>query len=947
VRLEGDPSLRASGETEVFERESERVVLGRALAEARASRGGLTFIEGPAGIGKTRLLELARERAEFDGISVLVGRGGELERDYAFGVVRQVYEQVVASDAGRRRALTAGAARLAAPVLDFASGAVDEPESTHGALHGLYWLTVNLADEAPLLVTVDDLQWVDVPSLRFLVYLTRRLDGLPIALICSRRTGDGSAGVGLVEELALELRSDPIRPAPLSPDAVVELLSEAFGEQPADAVASACYEVTGGNPFLLRELVTELRAGGRPLRDVAPSDIRHLGPERVATALLLRVGRLHPSAPALAQALAVLGESAPSGVAGRLADLGSQDAADLVGKLREISVLAANGHRFVHPIVRASVYEDLSPARRAMLHAKAAAVLLEAGASSDTVAAHVLASEPGSISGAGATLRSAAAAATQRGALESAAVYLQRALEEQIDDEERAHVLAALGDTEHDLALGSARERYLAAIDLTDDPIERARFTNALAWASGPLPDVHLRQLPLYERALGDASDDAELTAMLRAACLFVAQTSPQRAQSSESDVEKLAELQGMTAGERLLLSFAARRGLMSGRASADEVATLAERAAKKPVTIRRNPQPVWLLNVADCLNATERWNVGERLFDGMIAEAERGGSLFGYTIASYFRAVLRHTKGDLKLAEEDASAALEAGEKLFEGWNLRPIIDVFADAGRAAEGEELLEHHGYAGEIPPLRPLTPLLIARGRMRINAGDVARGRADLDDALGRMQAGGSRGPVGLDAKVALAPALHGIGEQEAALALADDALASARAWGTSRLLGGALRARGLVARNPAERLDLLRESARVFEGSPILLWRAETLIDLGAALHVKGERTEARNALALGLDLADRSGADPLAERAEDELARAGARPRRRALTGVAALTASERRVARMAADGLSNKEIAQALFVTLRTVEMHLSRAYAKLEIASRRELPKALAAHS
>jgi len=156
---------------------------------------------------------------------------------------------------------------------------------------------------------------------------------------------------------------------------------------------------------------------------------------------------------------------------------------------------------------------------------------------------------------------------------------------------------------------------------------------------------------------------------------------------------------------------------------------------------------------------------------------------------------------------------------------------------------------------------------------------------------------------------------------------------------------ALRVRGLVAGDSAERLGLLREAAHAFEGSPVLLWRAEALVDLGAALHANGNGDEARKVLAQGLDLADRAGANPLARRAEVELARTGARPRRRSLTGVASLTASERRVAGMAAAGRSNKEIAQALFVTLRTVEMHLSRTYTKLEISSRRELPEALAA--
>jgi DNA-binding CsgD family transcriptional regulator len=272
-------------------------------------------------------------------------------------------------------------------------------------------------------------------------------------------------------------------------------------------------------------------------------------------------------------------------------------------------------------------------------------------------------------------------------------------------------------------------------------------------------------------------------------------------------------------------------------------------------------------------------------------------------------------------------------------------MVEVFADTGRAADGEELLERHGYAGEIPAIRPLTPLLIARGRMRVNAGELVRGGADLAEALDRLRAGRSRGTVGLDAKLALALVLHRTGEERRAVTLADEALARARRWGTSRLLGGALRVRALVAGDSAERLGLLREAARVFADSPALLWRAEALVDLGVALHTSGDGAEARKVLAQGLDLADHAGANPLAQRAEAELARAGARPRRRALTGVASLTASERRVAGLAAAGRSNKEIAQALFVTLRTVEMHLSRTYTELEICSRRELREALAA--
>ncbi|HYZ81731.1 MAG TPA: AAA family ATPase, partial [Solirubrobacteraceae bacterium] len=676
-----------------FEREKETAALERSLLEARASRGALTLIEGPAGIGKTRLLEVARKRAEAEGMAVLAARGGELERDFSFGVVRQLLERTLAPDDDeRRRRLTAGVASLAVHVFGHAPEAAAGPAPTHGVLHGLYWLTVNLAEEAPLLIAVDDLQWVDGPSLRFLLHLARRLEGLPIAVVVSRRRDGEPEGPGLVDELALEVGFAPIRPAPLSPDAVAGMLSEAFAFEPSGNLARACQEVTGGNPFLLRELIIELQAHGVPPADASIGDIRKLGPERIATALLLRIGRLHPSAPGLAQALAVLGDSAPGGAAAELAGVDGRTANELMRRLQDASVLIGPGpSRFIHPIVRAAIYEDLSRPRRAALHARAAALLREAGAPDEEVAAHVLASDPGSVAGAAATLRSAAAAAIRRGAPDPAARFLGRALAEDLDDDERGRGLAALGEAEHELGVGSARERYLAAIELTKDPVDRARLTNALAWATGASPDVQLRQLPLYKRAASEARDDEELAAMLKAARLFVVQLNPDRAPELDLEARKLAGLEGRTPAERLLLSFAARRLMMSDQAHADEAGELVERAASKPVMIRSAPQPVWLINVADTLNATERWEVGERLLSGVISEAERGGSVPGFAMASYFRAVLRHTRGDLRLAEEDAQGALEALEEPLVGvWGLRPIVEVLADTGRAVEGEEL-----------------------------------------------------------------------------------------------------------------------------------------------------------------------------------------------------------------------------------------------------------------
>ena len=162
------------------------------------------------------------------------------------------------------------------------------------------------------------------------------------------------------------------------------------------------------------------------------------------------------------------------------------------------------------------------------------------------------------------------------------------------------------------------------------------------------------------------------------------------------------------------------------------------------------------------------------------------------------------------------------------------------------------------------------------------------------------------------------------------------------WGTHSALGAALRGKALLADGPS-RIEILRQSITELERSPSRLDHARAVVDLGVALRVAGQRTAATEVLRDGLERARRCGAVTLARHAHAELVTAGARPRRLQFSGVDALTASERRTASLAAEGKSNTEIAQALFVTKSTVEKHLTRAYNKLDIQSREQLAEAL----
>jgi hypothetical protein len=246
-------------EADLVEREREVTALGALLDSALAGDGRVALIEGPAGIGKSRLLQLARRRGEADGALVLTARSSELEREFPYGVVRQLFEAELADAALRERAL-AGAAAAARPV--FASlepePAADGTDASFATLHGLFWLMLNLAADRPLVLAVDDLHWCDRPSLRFLAYLVRRLEGLPVLVVCSRRPTQPGEDPAQVAEIAGDPLAATLHPAPLSEHAVRDLVRERLGEGSDDVFSNACHAASGGNPLLLQELLKTL-----------------------------------------------------------------------------------------------------------------------------------------------------------------------------------------------------------------------------------------------------------------------------------------------------------------------------------------------------------------------------------------------------------------------------------------------------------------------------------------------------------------------------------------------------------------------------------------------------------------------------------------------------------------------------------------------------------------
>src|SRR5919106_1083397 len=404
----------------LLERERELTAFDGLLDEPGEPASGVLVVEGPAGIGKTRLLAEFKERAERDGRRVLSARGSDLEREFPFGVVRQLFEPLLMAPAERERLLS-GAAASAAAVFEEVGAEGDAP---FAALHGLYWLTVNLAGEQPLLIVVDNLQACDRPSLRFLAYLARRLEGLGAVLGLGLRT----AGPGTDPVLIGELVGPPDRlhlyPGPLSEAGVAELIRERLGADPDAVFSAACVTSTGGNPLLLRQLLSSLEADGIAPEARQAGVVQEVGPRAVSRTVLVRLHGLHEDAAPVAQAVAVLGDGAALPLVAALSEIDEQSVASATAALARAEILSPETPlAFVHPLVRDAVYHELPPAERELRHAQAAQLLTDAGAPAEELAAHLLACPRRGEEWVVDVLETAASSARSRGAAESAAAH--------------------------------------------------------------------------------------------------------------------------------------------------------------------------------------------------------------------------------------------------------------------------------------------------------------------------------------------------------------------------------------------------------------------------------------------------------------------------------------------------------------------------------------------
>lgn len=935
----------------LLERGEELALLRGSVRSARGGSGRALAIEGAAGIGKTALLRSTRESAEKAGLRVLVAQAREIERDLAWGLVRELFEPALRRESPRgRAALLEGAAGLAERALGKGDPgeAAGNDDATGAALHGLYWLTVNLSERSPVLVAVDDVHWADVPSLRWLAYLAARVEDLPVLVAITIRSGEPGTDQGVLPELVEHAQS--VRPPALSAEAASQLVREALGEMAEDRFCAACHSATRGNPFLLRELLSQLRHEGTRPTDEEAERVLGLHPESVGRSVLLRLARLSHAAIDLARAVAVLGGRGAISTVARLAGLKEEEATDLADDLVRADILAgAMPLDFVHPLVRAAVYAEIPPVRRGQLHARAAELIAEQAASPEEVAGHLMAAAPRADPTVVASLREAADVATARGAPETAIAYLRRAVAEPPDASERAAIRWRLGLAESSAGDPAAAEDLAAALELTRDPVEYAHLALDLgrvltnAGRLGQACDVIEGAI---ERLAG-RNHDLELR--LEAEFLEAASYSAEARSRANSMLDRLRPPdRGGTPGERLLLARLAFEAATGGGTAAEAIELARRALADGRLLVEETAESQTAYSAADALMLCDEYDEPLALYDRALADARERGSVLGVAFALLERAYLNFRRGAIPDAETDARETIHALELAGWDWGLPAaaafLIYALIEQGRFADAEEVVSQHGPGDGLPASRPWIRFRHARGRLRIARGQIREG---LDDLLscGRSLRAWNEEAVGSEPwRASAAPALLALGQHEEARRLAAEQLRLARHFGAPRSLGIALHTAGLVAGDD-RCLDLLGEAVAVLEPSPARLDCARALCELGAAIRRAGRRRDARQPLRMALDLAGKCGATALAERARAELLTAGARPRRDRVEGRRALTASELRIAEMAAAGKTNREIAQGLFLSLRTVETHLTHAYQKLDIASRAELGAALRA--
>lgn len=944
----GEPGRGAAGS--LLERDEEWAALTSALDDVGEGRGGMITLTGPAGIGKTRLVHESRREAERRGFIVLSAVGGSLEQEFAYGAVRQLFDAFVARSPDPLALFAEGAA-AAAPLFG-RSAVLESPESAGpgAVLHGLYWLTAAIAESPnPLVLVCDDVHWFDGPSLRFLSHLVPRAAEIPVAIVVGSRPPVPGPDGEILRRLLAHSDVVSLNPAPLSPAAVAELVGTTLAPPPGarrrtngDTIGfcDAVVEQTGGNPFLVGEL---LRAASRAAVSPDASGAQRLRTIDASGAVVSRIGNLSPEALDVARSVAVLGADAHVRHVATLTGLDPSAVGDAADALLIADVLRPDRPlAFVHPLVEDAVYRGILPGERSTRHRAAADCLRAEGVGPDRVARHLMVVEPVGDPNVVAALDASARVAIDQGATDVAIAQLRRALAEPAAPEMALGIALRLGAAESFILDPGAVEHLGLAIERIADPAVRVQLATARSVAQamhGHAADA-VADLDVLAAEL---PDDADLHLAVVAAHAFVGTIGPVAAGLVRDRVaELMARVTPESDVDPSVLGIRAYQGACLGE-PADDVAYLAARSLES-LDGSEPMLPVWFHLPLCALVMADRDDEAATIIDRHLTAARRRGAPALVGIVLFLRALIAFRAGDLDDAATDAQSSLDLAiahrlDHLVPG-ALAVMVDVMRERDDLGGAEALLADHGYeTGDGDSVFHLF-LLYARGRLHGARERWTESFADLERGRQRSEAAGIVSPGLVSWRVNIAFASFLAGRLNEARVLAQVALEEAERFGAPRPLAEAHRLMVATEADSGAGDGALVVSEFAKLGAR--LEEARTLLSVARSPSILGTPEEQRLVVE-ALQIAERCGSTRLVSIASSTLRALGAHGKVRPMSGVGALTASERRTAMLAAAGRTNREIAEELFVSVKTVETHLAHTYQKLGISSRAELGAAL----
>lgn len=659
-------------------------------------------------------------------------------------------------------------------------------------------------------------------------------------------------------------------------------------------------------------------------------------PEAVLSAVLVRLARLSPQAAALARATAVLQNRSLHEI-GTLAGLAPREAERAADELVAGGFLTPEPVAFVHPLVRDAIYRDQARFARARAHREAAAIISAAGAPVESVAAHLRLSRPEGDPWVVSVLSEAAGRAMQSGDPATATALLERALQEPPGSSARPCWWRWHTPARWAVCLTRSR-RCRRHFELVEDPLRRAEALHNLGillLARHDLPGA----TTCAEQGLAQAPVPSPLHDGLEGVLLASAVLVPELHGRVAARIGELrrAALTGDDPADPIALAVLALHMIDKG----DDLAVIRQLVARAVRASKDQPlaRVATINHLGSALVFTDDLTAAERELSDVIEHATGAGHSLTAGFARVWRAHARLRCGWLEGALADASEALQLRHF---GWqfHLGPCL--------AAIIEARLERDDLAGARVALAlaqqstdaPRQPLLLkARARLAIRSGEPSSAVADIQTAHKFLSDTHDLDhPVILPWRSELAQALARLGRSEEAARLAIEEADLARRLGFPRAEGIALSTAGTIARRE-DGVALIERAAGLLAQTPARLEHTRALVELGATLRRTRQRASAREPLRRALQQASELGHAGLVQRARDELAGTGARPRRNASDGLHSLTPTELRIAQLATEGRTNREIAETLVVTAKTIEWHLSRIYQKLGVTGRADL--------